>query len=193
MKRIFFLIAVSLLLSGKAWASPGGATLNAKAGFKVDSLQFSFMLVDNKWQGGKFRDHKSRVLPDGSVMADYQVDFGKANGSLSVIVSPVTGKKDAFRIVAECKYPEGVKKGVRALGISIPVKEAGKAVFFRNGKKIDFKFPEKYKKMELGTFGGCTGGELLLTNGRKLSFQSKNTVYLQDSRKFKLQDFSMRF
>ncbi|MBO5309531.1 MAG: hypothetical protein J6C40_16165 [Lentisphaeria bacterium] len=193
MKQKIILFAAVFLLLGKASALPVGIVPDGKTNFKADTLQFAFMLVDSKWQGGKFRDHKSRVLPDGSVMADYQVDFGKANGSLSIMISPVAGKKDAFRILAECKYPDGVKKGVRALAISIPVKEAGKAVFFRNGKKIDFKFPEKYKKMELGTFGGCTGGELLLTNGRKLSFQSSNTVYLQDNRKFKLHDFSMRF
>ena len=193
MRKFLLLAAGFCLLLGGLSAMPVQRLLNNKTQFKASDLNFSFMLVDSKWRGGKFRDAVTQKLENGGVKNDYQGDFGKANGSFSCSLLPVKGNKNAFQLTAQCRYPESVTPGVRALNVEIPVNEVSKLVLFRNGKTVEIKFPKEYKKMELGVYGHCSGGELHLTNGRILAFKSKHTIYLQDSRKFKLTSFGMRF
>ena len=149
MKTILQLLTVFCLLTGGLSAMPIQKMPDAKAKFKASDLALSFMLVDSKWRGGKFRDAVTEKLSDGGVKTAYQVDFGTANGSFNVTLLPVRENPDAFQVTAKCHYPEGVSKGVRALNVEIPVNDVVKLVLFQKGKNVEVKFPKEFKKMEL--------------------------------------------
>ena len=93
MRKFLLLAAGFCLLLGGLSAMPVQKLPNDKTQFKACDLNFSFMLVDSKWRGGKFRNAVTQKLENGGVKNDYQVDFGKANGSFNCSLLPVKENK----------------------------------------------------------------------------------------------------
>ena len=56
MRKFLLLSAGFCLLLGRLSAMPVQKLPNDKTRFKACDLNFSFMLVDSKWRGGKFRN-----------------------------------------------------------------------------------------------------------------------------------------
>lgn len=164
------------------------------AGFiSWNKIDFAFSSIYNGWNEGRVGPGKIIPGANNAVTLTSPVDFKTESGSYTTTLTPV--RKNCFKIKITPAAPPTVKVTQRYFSVIVPLSLASAVEYKVSGKKElqRFNFPDKEGKMALLNQSGITSVTLLLANGERLVFNFKGHLYIQDNRRFKLDNFGLRF
>ena len=190
--KIFFsslILCVAVLAQGAEL--PASLKMKNAGNFLWDGISLEYSVIFGNWQTPKIAAAQTTKSENNSVTLVSAADFKGVAGEYKTVVTPLGSNRFKIRFATE--VPAEVKGIQRYFSVTVPVKKAREIRYQTAKGNGTFVFPEKFDQMALLKQPGVTETSLILTNGEKWIFRSKGRIYVQDNRRFKFQNFSIRF
>lgn len=189
MKRLIFLIF--LMLSSLLSATV--PELKNAGSLRWGELKFDVISILGSGQTGRVGDAVRTTLADGSIQLISPVVYGGDRGEYRTMLNALAAESFCFKV--QSLPPAGAAFNLQYFNISVPCANAA-LLEYRTGDGAwqTQTLPDKFDKMELLKSGNVTEAVLTLNDGTRFCFKvPRNTLYLQDDRKFNVESFSLRF